>query len=120
MGAHNIQRKIEEGRIRRTLALAADTTLTIQQVLDNDVIEIDTTDNTVAVTLPAASAAIAGRQLTVKHKLGANAGTVVVAAGYGSAGSGSDTLTTAAGEAVIVGLDKAGAYWDELHNEPAG
>lgn len=115
MQAHNISDALLESRQRRTLALAADTTLTMEQIINNDVLELDTTDNTVAITLLAASAGIASRRLEIFHKKGANASTIVCTAGFGA---GHDTVTQAAGGIAIVTVDKAGAYWGVLSNAP--
>jgi len=78
------------------LVLTANTTLTTKQCNDNRLIRLSSAGG-IAVTLPAGSAANEGRLVRFVNA-GAGACTVVVTAGYGGAGSGSDTITLAQGE----------------------
>lgn len=110
MGAHNAMDVLRRA-LNSPLVLAANTSLTVAQCLENGSIVIN---GAYAATLPAADAGLDGCLLLLAAQ---GAATVVVAAGFGGAGSGSDTCTLADGEFLLVWCD--GSAWYALHNEPA-
>ena len=92
----------------RWTTVATATTLTAEETANGFVV----VSGNVAATLPVASEAMKGNTclIAASHASGC---TIVVAAGFGGAGSGTDTLTLAQGQMALVGCD--GDYWYALH-----
>lgn len=105
MSVQNFRREQREGR--RYTAKTATATLIADEV-EFGFITATHSSSGIALTVPAASAALKGYQAIIADG-GAAAVTVVVSAGYGGAGSGTDTVTLAQGDAVSIYCD--GTSW---------
>ena len=112
--SHNQTAK-EDSAGKNALVLTATASVTFKQLQQNKVITANSSSS-VALTLPVASAAMEGMTRLILDR-GSGALTVVVAAGYGGAGSGNDTATLAQGEGVVVHCD--GTNWYAIsHTTP--
>jgi len=101
MPSHNELAREQQALAIGTLAVTATLTLTVWQVRGHRIVEVDTTDGAVAVTLPAAGDQVKGCKLLCANR-GANNLTVVVTAGFGGGGLGMDTITLTRGECALV------------------
>ena len=110
MSIHNFM--TEEAQGRKATIFTAATTMTLAQLQSFGVFIINNASG-VAITVPAASAEMAGMVRLFTNK-GAGNSTVVVAAGFGGAGSGTDTDTLARGDMAILYCD--GSSWYSLHH----
>lgn len=114
MSAHRLMADLAKV-LDRPLVKTATATLTILDVNENGAVVADSAD-AVALTLPAASSAMAGRVLFI-GAAGAGALTIVVTAGLAGVGAGGDTLTLAQGAFAILwcGYDSDGWNWFGLN-----
>jgi hypothetical protein len=97
------------------LVLTAAATLTLNQLRDHRLIVINDSSG-IEITLPAASGAYSGMVRFIANK-GSASSTVAVTAGFGGAGSGTDTITLAQGDMACVACD--GSCWYSLaHTTP--
>ena len=114
MGAHNFLFE-QDSAYKDKKTMTAATTITIKEIIEFGTFVINNA-SAIAITLPAASKAISGCERRFVN-YGAGASTIVVTAGFGGAGSGADTLTTAQGDLVILYCD--GTNWYKLHDANA-
>jgi len=105
MSIHNVMSEIDAARAKALKKLTATTTLTIAELLANDVIDIAAQ----ATTLPAASAAVAGR--TVRIINSSTAANLTCTEGFGAGTTNTDVLAIANGAFADIYCDPSGADW---------
>ena len=123
MSVHNMLFEVQEMRRRRRITKTATATLTVKEVMDNDVILGDHASAAIALTLPTAEVDCDGARCTIVNA-GVAAVTIVgnavlsgtTTAGFGGVGSGGDVITLAQGQEATVSCYKIAVGYGWYHD----
>lgn len=117
VGTHRLPEQQAGAKMPALVTTATTHALSLEEILSFNTFIGNNASTAVAYTLLPANKAMDGRELFFGTK-GAAGATVYVAAGFGGASTGTDTITLAQGDGAIVRCD--GSYWYSVHHTTGG